>query len=114
MEVSGMGANVGALRQYKAAQKALAPDKNADGDLKLSGAENAGTSGIAGGLAKGVEDFSAVFQNVENTVQAHAVGQADAHSVVEAMANAELALETAVTIRNRVVEAYQELLRMPV
>ena len=110
MVVSGINANVGALRQYKAAQKALAPDKNIGGDAKISGAENAGASG----LAKGVEGFSAVFKNVENTVQAHAVGQADAHSVVEAMANAELALETAVTIRNRVVEAYQELLRMPV
>ena len=49
-----------------------------------------------------------------NTTQAMANGQADAHSVVQAMAQAEVALETAVTIRNRVVEAYQELLRMPV
>jgi len=55
-----------------------------------------------------------VFENVESTTQAMATGQADAHSVVQAMATAEVALETAVTIRNRVVEAYQELLRMPV
>lgn len=41
-------------------------------------------------------------------------GGADPHSVVEAMAAAELAIETAVTIRDKVVEAYQELLRMPV
>ena len=39
---------------------------------------------------------------------------ADPHSVVEAMAAAELAVETAVTVRDKVVEAYQELIRMPV
>ncbi|MFN3960914.1 MAG: flagellar hook-basal body complex protein FliE [Parvularculaceae bacterium] len=40
-------------------------------------------------------------------------GAADPHSVVEAIAAAELAIETAVTVRDKVVEAYQELLRMP-
>ncbi|MBL4854207.1 MAG: flagellar hook-basal body complex protein FliE [Robiginitomaculum sp.] len=102
MEVSGLGA----LRQYQAAQKALSPEMAPD---KSEGA-NLQTSG----LAKGVEEFADVFKNVENTMQAHATGQADAHSVVQAIASAELALETAVTVRNRVVEAYQELLRMPV
>lgn len=41
-------------------------------------------------------------------------GTADPHSVVEALAAAEMALETAVTVRDKVVEAYQEVLRMPV
>lgn len=41
-------------------------------------------------------------------------GGADPHSVVEAMAAAELAIETAVVVRDKVVEAYQEILRMPV
>jgi len=50
----------------------------------------------------------------EQTAAAFMTGQADPHSVVEAIASAELAVETAVTLRNRVVEAYQELLRMPI
>ena len=41
-------------------------------------------------------------------------GSADPHSVVEALAAAELAVQTAVTVRDKVVEAYQELIRMPV
>ena len=41
-------------------------------------------------------------------------GKADAHSVVEALAATELAVETAVTVRDKVIEAYQEILRMPV
>jgi len=65
-------------------------------------------------LAKGVQSFSDVMKNVETTTQQYAAGSSDAQSVVEAMATAEMALETAVTVRNRVVEAYQELLRMPI
>ena len=91
-----------ALRGYQTAKKAIAPD------AKLSGTDTKNS------LAKGAEEFSKVFETVEKTVQAASVGKADAHSVVEAMASAELALETAVTVRNRVVEAYQELLRMPI
>ena len=41
-------------------------------------------------------------------------GKADPHSVIEALAAAELAVETAVTVRDKVVEAYQEILRMPI
>jgi flagellar hook-basal body complex protein FliE len=41
-------------------------------------------------------------------------GKADPHALVQALAQTELAVETAVTVRDRVVEAYQEILRMPV
>jgi len=54
------------------------------------------------------------MKTVETTTQQYAAGTTDAQAVVEAMATAEMALETAVTVRNRVVEAYQELLRMPI
>ncbi len=39
---------------------------------------------------------------------------ADPYALVQALAQAELAVETAATVRDRVVEAYQEILRMPV
>ena len=41
-------------------------------------------------------------------------GRADPHSLVEALSATELAVETAVVLRDKVVEAYQEILRMPV
>ncbi len=41
-------------------------------------------------------------------------GKADVAEVVTAVANAELTLQTVVALRDRVVEAYQEILRMPV
>lgn len=50
----------------------------------------------------------------EQTAKAMMAGKADAHSVVEALAATEMALEAAVSIRDKVVEAYQEILRMPI
>jgi flagellar hook-basal body complex protein FliE len=41
-------------------------------------------------------------------------GSGDVTSVVTAVARAELALQTAVAIRDRVIQAYQDVMRMPI
>lgn len=41
-------------------------------------------------------------------------GKANVAEVVTAVANAELALQTVVAVRDQVVQAYQEILRMPI
>ncbi|MCL4165422.1 UNVERIFIED_CONTAM: hypothetical protein GTU68_015016 [Idotea baltica] len=63
------------------------------------------------GLAR---DFAATLQDGEATAKAAMTGGADPHALVHALAQTELAVETAVTVRDKVVEAYQEILRMPV
>jgi flagellar hook-basal body complex protein FliE len=40
-------------------------------------------------------------------------GQADLTDVVIAVTNAEVTLQTVVAIRDRVIQAYQEIIRMP-
>ncbi len=67
-----------------------------------------------GGVAEGIGDFRAALQQAEQTAMQTAVSGADPHAMVQALSNAELMLDAVVTIRNKVVEAYQELLRMPV
>ena len=59
-------------------------------------------------------DFTETMRVGEETVQAGLAGRADPQAVVEALAATELAVQTAVAVRDRVVEAYQEILRMPV
>lgn len=72
-------------------------------------------SGPGGSLKSTFRDFVATLKNGETTaVQAMTSTQADPHALVQALAQTELAVETAVTVRNKVVEAYQEILRMPV
>ncbi|MCC6304288.1 MAG: flagellar hook-basal body complex protein FliE [Rhodobacteraceae bacterium] len=64
-----------------------------------------------GGLARG---FEATLRAGEREAADAVAGRGDPHALVQALAASELAVETAVTLRNKVVEAYQELLRMPV
>lgn len=71
-------------------------------------------SGEENPVAKGASEFKAAVQQAEQAAMETAVSGADPHAMVEALANAEMVLDTAVTIRDKVVEAYQELLRMPV
>lgn len=59
-------------------------------------------------------DFAATMAQGEEAAKGAMIGDADPHSLVTALAQTELAVETAVTVRNKVVEAYQEILRMPV
>lgn len=61
-----------------------------------------------------VQDFAEILAKGEETSKQAMIGDADPHALVQALAQTELAVEAAVTVRNKVVEAYQEILRMPV
>jgi flagellar hook-basal body complex protein FliE len=41
-------------------------------------------------------------------------GEADLTDVVTAVTNAELTLQTVVSVRDRLISAYQEIMRMPI
>ncbi|MEL6125099.1 MAG: flagellar hook-basal body complex protein FliE [Pseudomonadota bacterium] len=77
-------------------------------------AQGATQPGEAGGVGQFADSFYETMRAGEETAKAGLTGTADPQSVVEALAATELAVETAVTVRDRVVEAYQEILRMPV
>ncbi len=87
---------VSAALQYSAAKPATQPDPQGAGVSRTVGA------------------FVDVLNNGEDTARAAMTGGADLPSLVDALARSELAVETAVTVRDKVVEAYQEILRMPV
>jgi flagellar hook-basal body complex protein FliE len=94
-ELSSLGASVG----YRQIERAAAPSAEAA----------AGNS-----MKDAAQRFTEVFDKADAAVAGLARGEGSAQAVVEAMAQAELALQAAVTVRDRVVEAYQEILRMPV
>lgn len=92
--------SLSAIQSYTSAKPATTPIEGAD---------------TAGAAMKGVAmDFAATLAKSEQVAQSTMMGQADPHALVQALAQTELAVETAVSVRNRVVEAYQEILRMPV
>ncbi len=76
---------------------------------------DAGAAGGAGeAFSRAAGSFIETLQRGEETARAAISGGADAHALVQALAQTQLAVETVVTVRDRVVEAYQEILRMPV
>lgn len=90
--------SLSAVQSYASARPATKADPNLDG-ATLRGA---------------FKDFATTLKHSEALSQSAMIGQADPHALVQALAQTELAVETAVTVRNKVVEAYQEILRMPV
>lgn len=70
--------------------------------------------GAAHAFTTAARDFVSTLQESEKTAMAAMTTGADPHALVQALAQAELAVQTTVAVRDRVVEAYQELLRMPV
>ncbi|KEP69697.1 flagellar hook-basal body protein FliE [Thioclava dalianensis] len=90
-----------ASQSYANARAAAAPQSQAAGQAGSAFWQVAGS-------------FAETLQHGEETAKAAMTGGADPHALVQALAQTELAVETAVTVRNKVVEAYQEILRMPV
>ncbi|GAB4530221.1 MAG: hypothetical protein Kow00133_18960 [Amphiplicatus sp.] len=104
-----------AARTYGAARELLGGAQGQAGAGRKAGAQTGAPAGESGfSPAELVKDFAATVAKSETVAADFMAGKADPHSVVEALAAAELAVETAVTLRNQVIEAYQELMRMPV
>lgn len=90
-----------AAQKYAASLPALEP-------------EPATARAAAPNFTEAAQSFEATLRAAETTSMDSMSGGADPHALVEALAQSELAVETVVAIRNKVVEAYQEILRMPV
>lgn len=71
-------------------------------------------SGGGAAFANFARDYAATLGTGEQAALNAMTSGADPHAMVQALAQTELAVETAVAVRDRVVEAYQEILRMPV
>lgn len=61
-----------------------------------------------------LQDFATTLKQGEAAATSALTKNVDPHAYVKALAQTELAVEAAVTVRDKVVEAYQEILRMPV
>lgn len=70
--------------------------------------------GVTREIGAVAQSFASTLRSGETAALSAMGGDADPHALVQALTQAELAVETVVTVRNKVVEAYQEILRMPV
>jgi flagellar hook-basal body complex protein FliE len=80
-----------------------------------SGAQEKMPGGNFADIVKSIGESALEAGNKADQMSIAAVdGKANVAEVVTAVANAELALQTVVAVRDKVVQAYQEILRMPI
>jgi flagellar hook-basal body complex protein FliE len=85
----------------------------------LGGADASKVKGNGGGgfgemLTEALQDTVNAQKTAEATSAKAVNGKADVTDVVTAVTNAEVALDTVVAVRDRVINAYQEIMRMPI
>ena len=82
--------------------------------LKQPGADAATPAASFGGLLEKVlSDALDAGRRSEAAASGAVAGQANLKDVVEAVNAAEITLQTVVAVRDRMINAYQEIIRMP-
>ena len=71
-------------------------------------------SGFGEMLNAAVSQLDQTTRTADQRTQAMATGRADLIDVVTAVAETEVAVETLVSVRDKVVQAYEEIMRMQI
>ena len=98
------------------AQAAVLASRAIDGGA-LEGAGAAAATpggGFSGALNRALGAVVDTARQAETGAMQAISGQGDIGAVVTAVAKAELALQTTAAVRDRVVQAYQDIMRMPI
>ena len=83
-------------------------------------AGGAGKSGAAGGqsfaslLKSTLDNVMDTGRKSDSQAMAMASGKANVVDVVTAVAETEIAVETLVSVRDKVIQAYEDIMRMPI
>jgi flagellar hook-basal body complex protein FliE len=98
-----------AAKAYAATQQTLGVDPGFGAD------KAAGMGGGFGEILKSaMSDATKASKNAETQMANHVQGKGDLVDVVTAVSSAEASLETVMAIRDQVINAYQEIMRMPI
>ena len=91
----------------------IAPSTATASPSAAQGAPGA-TGSFGDSLAKLVNSVETSDQTANNAVQGMLDGTGDVHDAMIALQRAELTLQLTVQVRNKLVQAYQDIMRMPV
>lgn len=80
--------------------------------IKIAGDDGGKTFGDL--MLNAAKDSAAVMKQGEKMQADAVIGKADLTDVVQAVTNAELTLQTVVALRDKMLGAYQEIMRMPI
>lgn len=80
----------------------------------VGGAGEAGGTSFQDLLKNAMTDATQSSRAAETQIAAHSQGRAELVDVVTAVASAEASLSTVMAVRDQVIQAYQEIMRMPI
>ena len=88
---------------------------SAAGTASTTAAEAAGGGGFVNELARGVDQLQGLQSTADGLAVAAATGDlTDVHDYMIAATQAQLATELTVAVRNKALEAFTEIMRMPI
>lgn len=102
-----------ALSAYRAALSRVEQQAQGGPDAAAAGAggpDSPFMQLVQASIANGVD----TNRNAEQVAMDALAGRAELSDVVTAVANAEASLQTVVAVRDRIIQAYQEIMRMPI
>ncbi|HEX8662164.1 MAG TPA: flagellar hook-basal body complex protein FliE [Brevundimonas sp.] len=85
-----------------------------DGASPVGGGGAVGQSGFADMLTSVMGDMTQSSRAAETQMASAVQGQGSLIDVVTAVSSAEASLETVMAVRDQVIQAYQEIMRMPI
>ncbi|HEY1935955.1 MAG TPA: flagellar hook-basal body complex protein FliE [Acetobacteraceae bacterium] len=93
----------------------VTPSTAADAYARVDrGDVGAGGGGFGATLQRALDGAVQTGQDAENKAMQAISGEGNLTDVVTALSRAELALQTATAVRDRVVQAYQDIMKMPI
>src|SRR6476620_1368418 len=101
-----------AAKAYAAAQKGMGGVGESMPGLSGSGAPAAG--GVGELVKSAISDAVGASKQAEHQMAAQVAGKAELVDVVTAISAAAASLETVMAVRDQVISAYQEIMRMPI
>ena len=102
-----MAMPITAMKAYAVAQKAMEA-------LPTQSAAATGAPSFAQVLQSTIGEAANASRHAETQMAAHSAGKAELIDVVTAVSSAEASLETVIAVRDQVISAYQEIMRMPI
>jgi flagellar hook-basal body complex protein FliE len=101
-----------AAKAYASLAKLVSPDVG--GAAKAAGAVAGGDKSFSSMLKDAMGAVVEAGQKSDGQAQAMATGKANVVDVVTAVAETEVAIDALVAVRDRVIQSYEEIMRMPI
>ena len=105
-----MAAPISAISAYTAAAKLIAEQ----GQAGAAGGDATGSTGFASLLKEAIASVNDLGHKSDNQTRALANGKSDMVNVVTAVSETEVAIDAVVAVRDKVIAAYEDIMKMPI